>query len=261
MAEAPKLNPAGSSAEELRSVLTDYMEVTQRLQRTHEILQQEVLRLRSELAHKDRELERRRRLAALGELAAGVAHEVRNPLGAIQLNASLLRRHCLDIAPAVKLIDKIDAGIRAIDCVVRDTLSLAPRGGALSSRSLRSLLDEAREVCRPTLLERDVQLVARYADPEIEVPADGAALPRVFVNLIANAAQASPPKTQIELHVGAPDGGQVAIRVVDEGCGLSADVIDKIFDPVLHHQGERDRIGTNHCTSAGRSARRHAGSA
>ena len=231
MAEAPVVNPVGSSAEELRNVLTDYMEVTQRLQRTHEILQQEVLRLRSELAHKDRELERRRRLAALGELAAGVAHEVRNPLGAIQLNSGLLRRHCGEIAPAIKLIDKIDAGIRAIDCVVRDTLSLAPRGGALSPRLLRSLLEEAREVCRPTLLERDVELVAHYADPNLEVPADGAALPRVFVNLIANAAQASPPETQIELQVGPAENEQVVIRVLDEGSGLPTEVIEKIFDP------------------------------
>ena len=231
MAEAPNLNPVGSSAEELRGVLSDYMEVTQRLQRTHEILQQEVIRLRSELATKDRELERRRRLAALGELAAGVAHEVRNPLGAIQLNSGLLRRHCQDLAPALDLIDKIDAGIRAIDGVVRDTLSLAPRGGALSPRPLRSVLDEAQEVCRPTLLERGVKLSAHYVDPQIEVLSDGAALPRVFVNLIANAAQASPADSRVELHVRPTDNAQVEIRVLDEGAGLPDEVIEKIFDP------------------------------
>ncbi|MEE8615635.1 MAG: histidine kinase dimerization/phospho-acceptor domain-containing protein, partial [Roseateles sp.] len=105
--QAMQPGQATPADDELGAVLRDYLNVAERLQRTHEALQGEVVRLRRELASKDQELERRRRLAALGELAAGVAHEVRNPLGAIQLYSGLLRNECLangGLPAAVELI-------------------------------------------------------------------------------------------------------------------------------------------------------------
>jgi signal transduction histidine kinase len=220
-----------SGTDELSSVLRDYMEVTQRLQKTHETLQREVVRLREEIASKDRELERRRRLSSLGELAAGVAHEVRNPLGAIQLYSGLLRRQLRDPGPARELIDKIDAGIRAIECVVQDTLALAPRSGQLEPRALRLMIEKAADVCRPTLDNAGVALCLELSDSDASVPAEPAALQRVFVNLIANAAQASPPRTTVTVQVENEGGEHVAVHVLDEGPGLSDTIIDKVFDP------------------------------
>ena len=194
---------ARAETDELRGVLLDYMEVTQRLQETHERLQHEVMRLRKEVQSKDRELERRRRLASLGELAAGVAHEVRNPLGAIQLYSGLLRRELGEPGPALELVEKIDAGIHAIECVVQDTLALAPRGGGLERRALREIVESACNACRATLDSRRVQIEWRTETPEVEVPADGTSLQRVFVNLIANAAQASPRGGMVTITLGA----------------------------------------------------------
>ncbi len=217
--------------EELSNVLREYMAVTQRLQRTHETLQREVVRLRNEVESKDRELERRRRLASLGELAAGVAHEVRNPLGAIQLYSGLLRTQFAEPGPALELIEKIDAGIRTIDCVVQDTLALAPRDGRLAPRALRPIIESAHELCRPTLQIRRVNLLAQYEVSEVTVMADEAALRRVFVNLIANAAQASPQNAVVLVQLTAAQQGQVEIRVSDEGPGLPEEIIERVFDP------------------------------
>ena len=77
---------------ELAAIIDAYNGVTERLKISHEQLGQEVRRLRGELSRKNRQLRRRERLAALGELAAGVAPRDCNPLGGIQVFASLLRR-------------------------------------------------------------------------------------------------------------------------------------------------------------------------
>ena len=85
-----------ADARELAGILSAYTEVTERLQNSHSKLTDEVSRLREELAHKNRQLERRSRLAALGEMAAGIAHEIRNPLGGIALYVGLLSKQLTD---------------------------------------------------------------------------------------------------------------------------------------------------------------------
>ncbi len=219
------------STEELGAVLRDYMEVTHRLQQTHEALQREVLRLRQEVEHKDRELERRRRLAALGEMAAGVAHEIRNPLGAIRLYCGLLRK-CVGSDPAAgELLSKIDQGIGAIDGIVQDALALAPRGGRLEPRDLHEILSAAIELCRPDLQRRDVRIELREPAGQVWVLADAAALRRVFVNLLSNAIQASPPGAVVWLTSEPAGDDEVQISVADEGAGIDPQVIDRVFDP------------------------------
>src|SRR5687767_8545993 len=81
---------------ELAGLMSAFNEVTGRLQQTHETLQREVVRLRGELREANEQLERSRRLAALGEMAAGIAHEVRNPLGSIGLYARMLEQDLSD---------------------------------------------------------------------------------------------------------------------------------------------------------------------
>src|SRR2546423_10960016 len=78
--------------EELGRIILAYSEVTEKLQQSHEQLTGTVAALQAELGEKSRLLERKERLAALGEMAAGMAHEIRNPLGGIQLYASLLAK-------------------------------------------------------------------------------------------------------------------------------------------------------------------------
>jgi signal transduction histidine kinase len=224
-------NSTRPSGDGLEQILLETMRVTERLQRTHETLQHEVERLRKELASKDQELERRRRLAALGELAAGVAHEVRNPLGAIQLYSGLLRRECASLGAAEALIEKIEAGIRAIDGVVQDTLALAPRSTRLQARRVADVVRRAADVCAAALAGRETSLRVQLADEELHVLADEGGLQRVIVNLVVNAAEATPPGGAVELACARADDQQVELAVRDRGCGLPEELLERIFDP------------------------------
>lgn len=232
------------SLDELSGVLREYMEVTARLQGTHQALQQEVVRLRKELAGKDRELELRRRLAALGELAAGVAHEVRNPLGAIQLYSGLLRKHCRahQLGPALQLIEKIEAGIQAIEAVVQDTLALVPRDRRLTALRLADVIQRVRDATLKTVTVCRVRLEVRLADDSLCVRADQDGLQRVLINLIVNAAEASPAGRTVWVAADAADD-QVLVRVLDEGPGVPDEIRDRVFEPFFTTKQQGTGLG------------------
>ena len=100
-------------------------ETTRRLQDTHQALQQHVTSLQQELAEANAQLRRSRSLAALGEMAAGIAHEVRNPLGSIGLYVQMLAEDVADRPPQVELCDKIARAVEGLDAIVRDVLLFA----------------------------------------------------------------------------------------------------------------------------------------
>ena len=115
--------------DELTEIISAYNVVTEKLERSHETLRGEVVRLQTELASTDAQLQRSKRLAALGEMAAGIAHEIRNPLAAIQLYAKMLSD---DLSG--ESIDKVDCGytankiaiaVRGLNSVVNDVLNFA----------------------------------------------------------------------------------------------------------------------------------------
>lgn len=250
------IESVAAAPDALGDVLRTYLEVTERLQSTHESLEREVSRLRRELESKDRELERRQRLAAIGEMAAGMAHEVRNPLGAIALYSELLRRRCADQPQDLKIIDRIETGVRAIEGVVQDTLALAPRRGAFEPRSLLEVVNAAAQLCEARLADRAVRVDVRFEDREVRAPAEPRALERVFMNLIANAADASPQGGDVEVAVAAAVNREVTIEVRDRGCGLAPDVLEQMFNPFFTTKDEGTGLGL---TMAHRLVEAHGG--
>src|SRR6185295_18464366 len=124
MSATVEANP-NQRIEELGRIIMAYSEVTDRLQQSHEKLQQTVVALREELGEKNRLLERKNRLAALGEMAAGMAHEIRNPLGGIHLYASLLAKDLVDRPPSHEIVLKISNGVKRLESIVSQVLQFS----------------------------------------------------------------------------------------------------------------------------------------
>src|SRR5215467_10818047 len=125
--------------EELGRIIMAYSEVTERLQQSHEKLQETVIALREELGEKNRLLERKNRLAALGEMAAGMAHEIRNPLGGIHLYASLLAKDVADRPNSLSVVQKISGGVKRLESLVGQVLQFSREMSA--SMTLMNLPD------------------------------------------------------------------------------------------------------------------------
>lgn len=188
--------------------------------------------LRSQLLRADR-------LAAMGTLAAGTAHEINNPLTFVVNNAELLREMLdsgtVDVAEAQALLADITSGGQRIRTIVRDLMALVrdPGNGARSV-DVCAVLDSSLAIASNRLRHR-ARIERRYASALPPVIGNEVRLGQVFLNLLLNAADALPDghadANLVVVEASLDDGGGVVVRVSDTGVGMTPAVRDRVFDP------------------------------
>jgi signal transduction histidine kinase len=246
---ARNLPTTAMNLEDLHEVLQMYNQVTQRLEISHEKLQNEVTRLRDQLEEKNRELELKKRLAALGEMAAGIAHEIRNPLGGIQLYASSLANDVADRPAAAELVRKISSGVRSLNALVTDILAFTHNTNLRkSAEEMGTLIDAALELAEPALKQRNVSVQVAPAVRQIQAVVDGKLLGRVLLNLILNSAEAleehqNGTQQPMIFIGGRQNGGKVTLEISDNGPGIPAGALDSIFNPFFTTKDQGTGLG------------------
>jgi len=228
--ETGGLSPAGARIEELGRIIQAYSQVTEKLQKSHAQLQQTVQSLRNDLAEKNRQLERRNRLEALGQMAAGMAHEIRNPLGAIQLYASMLAQD-LDAMPAsLVTVQKISAGVKRLEELVSQVLRFTREMKINPAEvDLGGVVDQAVELAQGKFAERSVRCVIEGERP-MRGRVDALLMGQAILNLLINAAEACPLGGEVRVQWRSA-AGQIRLSVSDNGPGVPAEMMDRIFNP------------------------------
>ena len=231
-ADSPMMFPDAPTRDwrvaELGQIIHAYSEVTERLQQSHEQLQATVQRLQDELGEKNRLLERRNRLAALGEMAAGMAHEIRNPLGGIQLYATMLDADLQGQPEQRKIVGKISGGVRRLEGLVSSVLQFTREITAHRRPcDVRAAVDEAVDLTARQQTAAGVSVTVVGPD-HLPATADPDLIGRAVLNLVLNAIEAAAGRVNVEL---APRGEGFSLAVSDDGPGISPDVIDRLFDP------------------------------
>jgi two-component system, NtrC family, sensor kinase len=260
LAEAARRMAAGERIEPIRSAGNDEIglladefnqmafEVTSLKENLEEKVAERTLQLEeksSQLLNAQKELSRAERLAGLGLLAAGVAHEINNPLAIIRGNAELLQT---SIPPESEDREEVDA-------IVDEAVRIGRIVGNLRTFSRSGL----KQVCRFALgdvlddildqvghqmpLER-YRLTRKYSGRDVTIEGDEDQLRQVFTNLILNGLQAMPEGGELTLDLElCGEGEMVCVTVRDQGCGINQEHMEKLFTPFFTTKARGTGLG------------------
>jgi signal transduction histidine kinase len=185
----------------------------------------------------ERRLEKAERLSALGQLAAGVAHEIRNPLNAISMAAQRLKRDFTpqDVAKAEdyqNLSGVIKDEIKRLDGIIEEFLSFSKsRRLALSDFSLTEVLQKIVNLIREEASARSITIETKWRLSPAIIPMDINKLQQAFLNLIKNAMESILADGNIIITVDKEGKNYIVVSISDTGCGMTAEEIERIFSP------------------------------
>ncbi|HPO12486.1 MAG TPA: ATP-binding protein [Candidatus Hydrogenedentes bacterium] len=197
----------------------------------------EIIALREQLRQMDR-------LAAIGEMAATVAHEIRNPLGGIRGFAAFLAQDIPQEDPRRRLVDKINEGVKSLDRVVTELLEFTRPVELNLTRC--ACVDIVRDALGYLEYEPARISIRMDLDAGLRIRGDAEKLRQVLLNVLLNAVQSIEAKGEIHLRAEADDT-YVALSVRDTGCGMTEEQLKSIFSPFYTTKEKGTGLGLALC--------------
>ena len=191
----------------------------------------------------ERDQERRKHLALIGEMAARIAHEIKNPLASIQTGIQLLESQLKNDEKQKGYYERLRGEIQRVDKILKGLLTYA-REDHLDARltDITPLIRRFEELIAPTLEKQGLQLETHLEPNLPEIQVDEHKLEQVLWNLCLNAAQASEAGDTITIHVSKSDGG-INIIIRDQGAGIPEPDLKKIFQPFFSTKPHGSGLG------------------
>ncbi len=189
------------------------------------------------------------KLSSLGQLSAGLAHEIRNPLASINFNVQLIEKHLEGDQHASSIMRDTFEGIERIKVLVKRVLDFArTRIPSFSSGDIHESINDALELVAPHIRKKNIEIKKNYAKNTGPLVFDPHQMQQVFVNLFLNATEATPEGGLIEIRSTTEQdrnrGEDVCVvTVTDNGHGISPDNVSKIFDPFFTTKPEGTGLG------------------
>jgi two-component system sensor histidine kinase HydH len=216
------------------------------LQRTAEGLEESYKKLQAQserIIAVEEQLRRAEKLSTLGEMAAVLAHEVRNPLGSIRGTAEILRDDYHPGDPKYEFIEIQIKETERLNRVVEEFLRMArPQPAEMRRCSLREELETIVTLTANDAREREVKLVLEPAAGDTLVSGDGEKLRQAFLNIVINALQATPHGGNVAITTRKADS-MYEIRFRDSGAGIDAGALVRIFDPFFTTKPDGTGLG------------------
>jgi len=185
----------------------------------------------SELRRLEKQAELRSRLTGMGEVAINVAHEIRNPLGSMELFASILSRELKDSPQKQKYLENISMGIHSIENIVSNILLFTrAQKPVFKEIIIDEILSETLSFIEVLLNKKSIEVDLFIPEKEIRIECDPELLKQVLLNLFLNAIQAMDEGGVLGIEI-KMKRGIVYFKITDTGKGIPAQYLEKVFDP------------------------------
>lgn len=239
---------ASPSRDEIGDLAEAFNEMSHNLRKAREELEQWAATLEHKVEERTRqikemqsELIRSEKLASLGELVAGIAHEINNPLAGILMFSSLISKDPRLNPALIDDLQTIISETQRCSRIVRELLNFSRESVPQKSLdSINRVLDLTLCLVENQAYFHNIRINRLY-DPALpKIPMDAAQLQQVFINMMVNASQAMPQGGELTIQTGLePDKDHVFVRIRDTGCGISQESLEKIFDPFFSTKGHQ----------------------
>jgi len=192
------------------------------------------------------ELQHAQKLSSIGRLAAGVAHEVNNPLAIINEKAGLMNdliELSEDFDKKSKFIDLTNAILNSVDRCRKITHRLLGFSKRIDVKiepiNINHIINEVLDFLEKDILYRKIDINYVLSDDLISIESDHGQIQQVLLNLLTNAFAAVEEFGEVEIETQNIDNGGIQVRISDNGCGIPQDVIENIFDPFFSTKKEK----------------------
>ncbi|HSB12674.1 MAG TPA: ATP-binding protein [Blastocatellia bacterium] len=187
----------------------------------------------SEMVRAQSELRRNSALAAVGQMTAQIAHEIKNPLGSIRFAAEFLKRQAAARpADAQSTIQVIERSVDHLASIVTELSEFGrPKRLNRAAVNLNDLLDDLIPMAADRLIAKQMQVKREYNRDIPVAEYDGTELRKLFLNLIINAIEASEPGSEIELRTRLERNEEVFVDIADRGSGMDGQTLSRLFEP------------------------------
>ncbi len=197
------------------------------VKRGENIIQQRALERRK----LEEQLSRAQHLSSLGEMAAGISHEIRNPLGIISSAAELLKKKIADVDPTNTIPNVIVEETGRLNNIITDFFNYAkPKNPDLSPSHVDEVIEKNLNFLDTQLSEQGYRVSKNFENNLPEIMADSAMLYQAFLNILINAMQAMPEGGQIRVNVRA-NNNIIIITFDDDGEGIPDDILTRVWEP------------------------------
>ncbi|MFZ3264942.1 MAG: ATP-binding protein [Terriglobales bacterium] len=218
------------------------------LGRNFNLMVQQLRESREEIEHLHRtQMSRAEHFATLGELATGLAHEIRNPLAGIAGVIEIVGRDLPASSPAKAVVKEVREEINQINRILTDLLGTArPRASEMRASDLNTTVEHAVMLARQQVLSKPIKIEFQPSPDLLEVDHDSDQMHQVLLNLLLNSVQAIEGSGQVRVAVFAQDvegGGDAVITVSDTGRGIPAEHLSNIFRPFFTTKGNGTGLG------------------
>ncbi|HET6440182.1 MAG TPA: ATP-binding protein [Anaeromyxobacter sp.] len=215
------------------------------IRRFNRELQQRVDERTAELKNAEDQILRTRRLAALGSLGAGLAHELNNPMTAIVGYLAILRKQLPPASAQAEMITAAQEQAGRVTRVVEELRSFADQERAVQGQrfALKKPVQDALTLYEHRFRAAGIGVITRFEEPLPDAQGDPVQIQQVVSHLLDNAINAMPQGGRLEVTLGSIDGDALRLRITDTGKGIPVTIRERIFDPFFTTKEAPERIG------------------